>query len=186
MASGDSAIEIMELSQSPDHVVAESQAQDCEPLEEDVFLPTTPVSNFARIPARAHSTPRPQGSLTDSDAHLRVNQGRSAPDYTSTQSSRASHHQHARGNGNTTGRNDETSLKPCAPFTAGRRQFFFCLSVLALAVLVGFLVGYFVREKVFERESALAQEMTPAEIRQMYHQQAVGNISTDRIAQYAR
>ena len=38
----------------------------------------------------------------------------------------------------------------------------------------------------FERESALAQEMTPAEIRQMYHQQAVGNISTDRIAQYAR
>ncbi|XP_022098033.1 N-acetylated-alpha-linked acidic dipeptidase 2-like isoform X1 [Acanthaster planci] len=182
MASGDSAIEIMELShQSPDHIVAESHVEECEPLEGDVFLPATPVTNFARIPARAHSTPRPKGNPTDSDAHL---QGSLTPDYTTAPSSRASDHQYSRGDRNTTAGNGETNLKPCDAFTAGRRQFFFCLSLFAMAVLAGFLVGYFVREKVFERESALVHEMTPTETRGMYHQQAIGNISTDRIAEY--
>ncbi|XP_038050799.1 N-acetylated-alpha-linked acidic dipeptidase 2-like [Patiria miniata] len=174
MASGDSAIEIMELSQSPDHIVAESHGDGA--MEEDVFLPTTPVSNFARLPARAHSTPRPKGSATDSDP---------PPDYPATPTNQAAERHYENFEENFAARNEGNDLKPCDLCGAGRKPFFFCLALFAMAVLVGFLAGYFVREKVYERESAMVRGMTPAETREMYHQQAVNNVSAVGIADYA-
>ena len=170
MASGDSAIEIIEMNQDRGHIVAENSSPEYEPIEEDVFLPTTPEPKFSKISAQAHSTPRPVGSLTDSDAHLKTNM---LANYTTN---------NIPFDGNM---NHEAQTK------SGHKLFLFCLALVAMSILAGFFAGYFVREKVSERESNMDDETDPkitlaAEMKKMYHQQAVGNVSDDRIADYVR
>ncbi|XP_071798926.1 N-acetylated-alpha-linked acidic dipeptidase 2-like [Asterias amurensis] len=174
MASGDSAIEIIELTPDPHHNVSDKNISQDEPMEQDVFLPSTPQPKFSRIPAHAHSTPRPPGSLTDSDAYLKTNVFPVNCDTTETPDRR--HHE---------GMNSQTQSKPVV--STCRKQYLFCLALIAISILVGFLAGYFIREKVFEREmvtSSNDQKTSSADKMKQYHQQALGNMSDDGIAAY--